>query len=58
MGVGLSFVYFLLDAGNGHGIKSREESLMLFMSNLKTIVPQLQPSFFFTDIESSQIKAI
>lgn len=58
MGAGFPIAYFLLEAGTGNGLKSREESLTLFLSNLKVQFPRLCPSFFFTDKETSQIKAI
>lgn len=56
--VGIPLSYFLLDAGTGNGLKSREESLTFFLKNLTSQFENLSPTFFFTDQEVAQIHAI
>lgn len=58
MGTGFPMGYFLLEDVTWNVLISTEESLTLVSNNLKIQFPRLNPSFFFTDKESSQIKAI
>lgn len=58
MGVGFPIAYFLLEAGTGNGLRNREESLTLFLTNVASRFPDLKPTFFFTDKEQAQISAI
>ena len=58
MGTGFPIAYFLLEPGTKGENKSREESLTGFLTTLKNKFIAVNPSFFFTDKESSQINAI
>lgn len=58
MGAGFPLGYFLLEAGTGGGLKSREQSLTFFLECLSNKFSMLKPSFAFTDKEAAQINAI
>lgn len=58
MGAGFPLAYFLLEAGTGSGLKSREQSLTFFLTHLKNKLQNLNPCFTFTDKETAQIKSL
>lgn len=56
--LGILLAHFLIELGTSSAYSSIQESLTLFLTNLKEKIPTLKPHFFFTDKEMAQIQAI